>query len=311
MALPRAAERRARRAGRGRRPRAGRSSVTVTSRRRRAVERTLQARPGLARPTDSTARRLAPIDDRRPRASSASSSGQREQRAVRRQHRAAAASHRRPSPARAADGRQREQHEARDGISGIAASGGDRRRHADLAQDLRRRSRRRDTPSISASGWRPTRWRNAAGASALTSSGITKSRPCADGARLRARQQRDRRARRRAEVERAVAARPPDDVGDVLEQAVVDAHAADRRLHRHQLLGRGHAVRGPCGRGALASKPGQVVREDRLLDRGARVAHVQLEQEAIELRLGQRVGALRFDRVLRGDDEERLGQRAG
>jgi len=34
-----------------------------------------------------------------------------------------------------------------------------------------------DTPSISASGCRPTRWRIVAGASAFTSSGMTKSRP--------------------------------------------------------------------------------------------------------------------------------------
>ena len=42
-----------------------------------------------------------------------------------------------------------------------------------------------------------------------------------------------------------------------------------------------------------------------------RVADLQLEQEAVELRLGQRVGALVLDRVLRGDDDERVGQRVG
>ena len=42
---------------------------------------------------------------------------------------------------------------------------------------------------------------------------------------------------------------------------------------------------------------------------GARVADRQLEQEPVELRLGQRVGALVLDRVLRGDDDERVGQR--
>ena len=35
-----------------------------------------------------------------------------------------------------------------------------------------------------------------------------------------------------------------------------------------------------------------------------RVADAQLEQEAIELRLGQRIRTLLFDRVLRRDDEE-------
>ena len=48
-----------------------------------------------------------------------------------------------------------------------------------------------------------------------------------------------------------------------------------------------------------------------LLLRGVRVAHRQLEQEPVELRLGQRVGALVLHRVLRGDDDERIGQRVG
>ena len=37
--------------------------------------------------------------------------------------------------------------------------------------------------------------------------------------------------------------------------------------------------------------------------------HGELEQEAVELRLGQRVGALVLDRVLGGGDQERVGQR--
>ena len=40
-----------------------------------------------------------------------------------------------------------------------------------------------------------------------------------------------------------------------------------------------------------------------------REGDVQLEEEAVELRLGQRVGALHLDRVLRGEHEERLGER--
>ena len=38
----------------------------------------------------------------------------------------------------------------------------------------------------------------------------------------------------------------------------------------------------------------------------AAVLHEQLEEEAVELGLGQRVGALLLERVLRGHDEERL-----
>jgi hypothetical protein len=48
---------------------------------------------------------------------------------------------------------------------------------------------------------------------------------------------------------------------------------------------------------------------DLVLARGQ--ADVELEQEAVELRLGQRVGALVLDRVLRRADDERVGQRPG
>ena len=41
-----------------------------------------------------------------------------------------------------------------------------------------------------------------------------------------------------------------------------------------------------------------------------RVGDANLEQKAVELRLGQRVGALEVDRVLRGEDGEPGGQRA-
>ena len=41
------------------------------------------------------------------------------------------------------------------------------------------------------------------------------------------------------------------------------------------------------------------------------VAHRQLEQEAVELRLGQRERAGLLDRVLRGEHEERAGQVVG
>ena len=41
------------------------------------------------------------------------------------------------------------------------------------------------------------------------------------------------------------------------------------------------------------------------------IAEVEAEHEAVELRLGQREGALVLDRVLRGDDQERRGHRVG
>ena len=42
-----------------------------------------------------------------------------------------------------------------------------------------------------------------------------------------------------------------------------------------------------------------------------RVIDVRVEHEAVELGLGQRIGALVLDRVLRGQHEKRLGQAGG
>ena len=44
---------------------------------------------------------------------------------------------------------------------------------------------------------------------------------------------------------------------------------------------------------------------------GGRIVDLDVEHEAVELGLGQRIGAFLLDRVLRGDREERLGQRIG
>ena len=42
-----------------------------------------------------------------------------------------------------------------------------------------------------------------------------------------------------------------------------------------------------------------------------RIIDLDVEHEAVELGFGQRIGAFLLDRVLRGDDEERLGQLVG
>jgi len=56
--------------------------------------------------------------------------------------------------------------------------------------------------------------------------------------------------------------------------------------------------------------PGPALHHGRFLV-GARIIDYQLEQKAVGLRLGQRIGAFLFDRVLRGHDEKRLWQRVG
>jgi hypothetical protein len=57
-----------------------------------------------------------------------------------------------------------------------------------------------------------------------------------------------------------------------------------------------------------ASRPGGAV-EDRVQLFALGETHVQLEEEAVELRLGQRIRALALQRVLRGEHEERLVER--
>ena len=44
---------------------------------------------------------------------------------------------------------------------------------------------------------------------------------------------------------------------------------------------------------------------------GVGISHVHAHQEAIELRLGQRIGAVMLDGILGRDDQERLRQRIG
>ena len=69
------------------------------------------------------------------------------------------------------------------------------------------------------------------------------------------------------------------------------------------------AIRSPLRVGVISrsSAPGREPVDPPLLV-GRRIGDEDLEQEPVELRLGQRIGALLLDRVLRGQDEERLGQ---
>ena len=49
--------------------------------------------------------------------------------------------------------------------------------------------------------------------------------------------------------------------------------------------------------------------QDLLLFRARRVADAQLQHEAVDLRFGQRIRAFLLDGVLRGEHEERFGER--
>ena len=57
--------------------------------------------------------------------------------------------------------------------------------------------------------------------------------------------------------------------------------------------------------------PRVVAGQDPLLLVGRRIVDLDVEHEAVQLGLGQRIGPFLLDRVLRGDGEERLGQRIG
>ena len=100
----------------------------------------------------------------------------------------------------------------------------------------------------------------------------------------------------------------PDDVDDVAEHLVGHQHLAHRLAPGGEFGGAGD---GPH-RGQVARiEPVGVPVEDRDLLIARRQRHVELQQEPVELRLGQLVGALVLDRVLGGRDDERVGQRPG
>ena len=122
-------------------------------------------------------------------------------------------------------------------------------------------------------------------------------------------QQRGRAARGHAELQRRGLPGGADDVHDVAE------HLVARRAPAGPRPGRRPGRRRP----ATGLHRGQVARveavrvpfEDRDLLVARRQRHGQLEQEPVELRLGQLVGALVLDRVLGRGDDERVGQRRG
>ena len=131
------------------------------------------------------------------------------------------------------------------------------------------------------------------------------------GPRARRCQQRGRAARAHAEGQRRRLPGRPGDVDDVA------GHLGRRPApwpHGRRAGARGRRGRRPRGgrrRRGRAGRTRRVPADDReLVARGGR-GRIDLEQEPVELGLGQRVGALVLDRVLGRGDEERLRQRAG
>jgi hypothetical protein len=98
-------------------------------------------------------------------------------------------------------------------------------------------------------------------------------------------------------------ARGEDEVDHVVAHLRVDVDGVEEGAHLQELLRRGDGAR--CGlvrarRHALDDAPLVVA---------AGVVDHDLQHEAVDLRLGQRIGALGLDRVLRRHHEERRGHR--
>ncbi len=93
-----------------------------------------------------------------------------------------------------------------------------------------------------------------------------------------------------------------DEAGDVVGHRLGQMDAPREREQPRELVARDDG-----GDHRLDSD--LAVQHDALEHLGRVAADINLEQEAVELRLGQRVGALEVNGVLRGEHEERVGQR--
>jgi hypothetical protein len=101
-----------------------------------------------------------------------------------------------------------------------------------------------------------------------------------------------------------------DHVDDVAHHVPADLDRPDRVRRRAQVGRAGD--RPQPGRGEVPGvEAGGVPGQHLQLGVPARQGHRQLQQEAVELGLGQRVGALVLDRVLGRRDHERVGQKTG
>ena len=117
-------------------------------------------------------------------------------------------------------------------------------------------------------------------------------------------QQGEAAAGRGAERHSGIGSRGLHQRHDVALERPADEHVFEGRLHR-QKLGAGDERRDRRGVGA----PLAADAEDIPLGVVTRIADADPQEEAVELRLGQRIGPLQLDGVLRGDDQEGLPER--
>ena len=166
-------------------------------------------------------------------------------------------------------------------------------------------------PSISAPGASTTRWRSAGHRERLDVVGQHEVAALQRGVRAARGRQHRRGARRGAERDARPLAGRADQVDDVVEDRVADADLlrpprASRRSCARSAIG---WISKSARRGIVVRWPWRATIVALLVAR--RIADHDLEQEAIELRLGQRVRALLLDRVLRRDHHEAVAELVG
>ncbi len=115
------------------------------------------------------------------------------------------------------------------------------------------------------------------------------------------------RSRPGAEHDHRRGTRGPHQVPHVASHRLLDPHRVAEAARPPDGLARGHR-RDPRGPDVDRAHPRARHGEDAVLVVGRGVAHLDLEQEAVELGFGQGVGALLLDRVLSGEDSEVLAQ---
>ena len=113
-------------------------------------------------------------------------------------------------------------------------------------------------------------------------------------------EQRERATRRRADLNRLRVSGRGDDVDHVEADRLRDVDLLDRSLHLEQRLPVDERLQLDLVLTALGA-----VDEHQPLVLAGRIADRHAQQEAVELRLGERIGALVLDRVLRREHEER------
>jgi hypothetical protein len=93
----------------------------------------------------------------------------------------------------------------------------------------------------------------------------------------------------------------PHQLQDGVDDALSDRQAPDQRLRGHQVPGR-QGLRGDRLLGARRAD------HDLALGLLVGIADIDLQEEAVELGFGQRIGAFLFQRILRRQHMERRGQ---